>query len=249
MTNAPLEEFGYRDVRGIRVASVLHRGQPDRRSLVVMTHGFRSSKIGPSRYFVDVARGLASKGISSFRFDQPGSGDSEGAFEDSSFITWIDTIELVVSAFHAEGYAVALLGQSMGGRAAVAAAAKLRDVLEGLALWSPGPMLNANSWEPDGEWLEEEGQRVRSTFWQEAATIDFLDLYQSLTCPVYMIFGSADQLIPLEEMRAVEAACKNGDQIKVIEGLPHSAWPEPPRLSILRETRQQLESWFVERTN
>jgi pimeloyl-ACP methyl ester carboxylesterase len=114
-------------------------------------------------------------------------------------------------------------------------------------LWSSGPKLKTDVSVPEGEWMEEEGQRVRSTFWREAMTSDFLDLYQSLTCPVYMIFGSADHLISLEEMRAVEAACKNGDEIKVIEGLPHSAWPEPPRLSILKETRQRLESWFVER--
>ena len=87
--------------------------------LVVMAHGFKSSKIGPSRYFVPLARTLAARGVSTFRFDQPGSGDSEGDFEDSSFDLWVDVIVHIARGFATEGRRIALLGQSMGGTATV----------------------------------------------------------------------------------------------------------------------------------
>ena len=230
------EMLGYYDATGTRVAAVLHRGDHDAHRIVVMAHGFHSSKIGPSRYFVGIARSLAARGISTFRFDQPGSGDSEGAFEDSSFLTWTDTIEHFVRRFAEDGNAVALLGQSMGGTATLAAATRLGDAVKGIALWSPDPMLHADPTSMTGEWMEEEGERVRPDFWREAASIDFLALYLALTSPAYMVFGTADAFIPVEDIRTVEAARKKGDRIRVVEGLPHSAWADPKRTEIMQET-------------
>ena len=228
-------EFG-----GKRISAILHRGDDDLQRVVVMAHGFKSSKIGPSRYFVDLARLLAGDGVSTFRFDQPGSGDSEGSFEDSSFATWIDTIEHFARHFLGEGRLVALLGQSTGGGAALAAAARLGDALAGVALWSAGPNLSTDTASLTGEWMEEEGQRVRTDFWREAASLDFLALYRDLPVPVYMVFGTADVFISAADARKIESMCKPGDRIRVIEGLPHSAWPEPSRREIIEETQKFL---------
>lgn len=238
------EELHSVDLAGHRVAAVYHHAQPEQGRVVVMAHGFRSSKIGPSRYFVDLARALAARGVSSFRFDQPGSGDAAGAFDDSSFDTWTDTIEHAVRLQMDRGAAVALLGQSMGGRAALAAAARLGSALRGLALWSPAPMLHAKQSSMKGEWMDEEGQRVRMDFWREAARLDFLDLYRRLEAPADIVFGTKDTFIPVREMGAVAAAAKAGDRVRVIEGLPHSAWPEPHRSAILGETADTLASWL-----
>ena len=233
-------EFG-----GRRISAILHRGDDELQRMVVMAHGFKSSKIGPSRYFVDLARLLARDGISTLRFDQPGSGDSDGSFEESSFAMWIDTIEHFVRQFHVEGRSVALLGQSTGGGAALAAAARLGDAIAGVALWSPGPNLGTDTASLEGEWMEEEGQRVRTDFWREAASLDFLALYRDLTVPAYMVFGTADVFIPTADARRVESMCKPGDRVRVIGGLPHSAWPESQRDEILKETGNTLVSWLT----
>ena len=240
------EELRFVELAGYRVAAVLHHATAESRRVVVMAHGFKSSKIGPSRYFVDLARALAERGVSTFRFDQPGSGDSAPAFEDSSFARWIDTIEHAVRMYHNEGASVALLGQSMGGRAALAAAVRLGNALRGLALWSPGPILNVDFSSMTGQWMEEDGQRVSWDFWREAAQLDFLSLYRQLAVPAEIVFGTADHLIPVDEMRTVAAESKPGDRIRLIEGLPHSAWPEPPRSEILRETADTLASWLAD---
>ena len=241
---APDEDLQRVELSGRRVAAVMHHAPGEGRRLVVMAHGFKSSKIGPSRYFVELARALAQRGVSSFRFDQPGSGDSEGSFEDSSFLTWIDTIEHAVRLHLQDGYRVALLGQSMGGGATLAAAARLGDAIAGVALWSAGPNLSGDAASLEGEWMEEEGQRVRSSFWREAASLDFLALYRDLAVPAYLVYGTADMFIPAVDARTVESMRKPGDRVRVIDGLPHSAWPEPHRSAILRETADTLVSWL-----
>jgi pimeloyl-ACP methyl ester carboxylesterase len=241
---AESEETTFVELAGHRVAAVFHDAGPPNR-VVMMAHGFKSSKIGPSRYFVVLARALAERGVSTFRFDQPGSGDSPRLFEESSFRTWVDTIEAAARLYIDRGAAVALLGQSVGGLAALAAAVRVGNALSGLALWSAAPMLHTDFSSITGQWMEEDGQRVSWDFWREAAELDFLDLYRRLPVQADMLFGDADHLIPVSEMRTVAAACKPGDRVRLIEGLPHSAWPEPPRLELLQETADVLVSWLA----
>ena len=243
----PTEELGWEHIGHQRVAAVLHRAIAAELRLVIMAHGFKGSKIGPSRYFVTLGRHLAGRGVSVFRFDQPGSGDSAGTFEESSFIEWIGTIEHFARRFHEDGYKIALLGQSMGGTATLAAADWLGSgIIRGIALWSSSPEEGRDASTPDDGYVEEDGQRVRRRFWHEAAEVDFLGLYQRLSVPAFMVFGTADHLIPLARIRAVESACKASDRVLVLDGLPHSAWPLEARERILSETADFLVGVLTE---
>ena len=217
---AGAETAGFAPFGVHRLAYVRHDAG-DGTPIVVMAHGFKGGKIGPSRYFVTLARMLAERGVSTFRFDQPGSGDSGGDFEDSSFLTWCASIEHFARAFVTEGRRVSLLGQSMGGTATMSAAAALGSAIERVALWSPGPMLAGGEVIVDaGDWMEEDGQRVRGDFWREAGAVDFLGCYARVQVPVCAIFGASDWVITVDEMARVRAAAKPGDRIEIIEGLP-----------------------------
>jgi len=237
MSTKMTEELYFENVGGSDTAVAFHHSDPrTRRRAVVMAHGFHGSKVGGSRRFVDLARQLALRGVSTLRFDQPGSGDSAGSFEEASFNTWIATIEHFGRKLGSDGFEVALLGESMGATATMAAAENLGGSIRGIALWSPDPLLNKGSPAPDDGWMEEAGQRVRWTYWREAMSFDFVDAYLKLAVPACMVFGTADHLIPVESMRKVQALEKPGDHIRVIDGLPHSAWPVTQGAEILRET-------------
>ena len=84
MIEVKTEEFN-----GHKIATVFHDGGNKR--IVIFCHGYRGTSIGPSRFFVRAADKLASEGISSLRFDQFGSGNSEGDFFYSSFNDWLST--------------------------------------------------------------------------------------------------------------------------------------------------------------
>jgi hypothetical protein len=80
--------------------------------IVICCHGFGGSKDGPSGgLFVDLAASLAEAGVSSLRFDQYGSGTSEGRFEDSSFADWVATTRAIADHYLQQDYRVAAWSQ------------------------------------------------------------------------------------------------------------------------------------------
>src|SRR5258708_1291278 len=97
---------------GKNIFCSLHQPHKSQNKIVIMSHGFRGTSTGPARTFVDFAQVLMAHGISVLRFDQPNSGNSEGEFLNSSFHEWVDTTAFHAEKYLAQGYQVALLGQS-----------------------------------------------------------------------------------------------------------------------------------------
>src|SRR5664279_2866470 len=135
-----MENIKFIEVNKKKIASVIN--DTGSKNIVIFCHGFRGSKIGPNRFFVKVARELEKQNINSLRFDQYGSGDSEGDFVDSRFDDWVKTIEEIVNDYLSNGYKVSLLGQSMGGSAVLVAASHLGDKLESVVAWVPDPSVD-----------------------------------------------------------------------------------------------------------
>jgi uncharacterized OsmC-like protein/pimeloyl-ACP methyl ester carboxylesterase len=91
-----------------------------------------------SRAAVHIARALAAEGIAVLRFDFTGLGASDGDFADSNFSSNVD--DLVAAATFLADYDRApalLIGHSLGGTAALAAAAKLDSVKAVATLGAP----------------------------------------------------------------------------------------------------------------
>ncbi len=79
-----------------------------------------------NRAAVHIAERLARQGIGVLRFDFAGLGDSEGDFVDSRFSSDVQDLHAAAQALAAEGKAPSLLiGHSLGGAAAIAAAVDL----------------------------------------------------------------------------------------------------------------------------
>lgn len=127
--------------KGLNIFGVLHRPtEVNHPPLVIVLHGFASSKHGSNRCYVTLAEHLASAGIATLRFDFRGSGDSEGSLSEASLSDLIDDA-LAVTDFAAslEGIdsdRLGVFGASLGGGIAIEAVSRSSKV-KSLALWAP----------------------------------------------------------------------------------------------------------------
>lgn len=126
---------------GQKIFGVLHRPLlVENPPVVVILHGFASSKHGSNRCYVTFAENLSKAGIATFRFDFRGSGDSEGALSEITFEDLIcDSITILTNLNQIneiDSNRVALFGASLGGSIAILTAARIKKI-KTLVLWAP----------------------------------------------------------------------------------------------------------------
>lgn len=90
---------------------------------VLLCHPFAEEKLTTHRIYVNFARFLTEKGISCFRFDYMGHGDSEGNFEESTVESRLSDINCAINQFRnkTEISKLILLGFRFGGTLAAMA--------------------------------------------------------------------------------------------------------------------------------
>lgn len=98
------------------------------RELVIICHGFRSSK--ESETLANLATALNSNGISAFRFDFSGNGESEGEFLYGNYWNEVEDLRAVVLYFSGKERKVnTIIGHSKGGNAVLLYASKHHDIV------------------------------------------------------------------------------------------------------------------------
>ncbi|MCH9626664.1 MAG: alpha/beta hydrolase [Gammaproteobacteria bacterium] len=127
---------------GIQLFGVVHRPlQVENPPLVVVMHGFASSKHGSNRCYVALAEALTTVGIACLRFDFRGCGDSEGSMNEASVEDLIsDGVAVSKFALSIDGVdatRVGIFGASLGGAIAVEVCDRLKGVVKALTLWAP----------------------------------------------------------------------------------------------------------------
>jgi len=192
------------------------------KKIVIFCHGYRSSSIGPNRFFVKAARNLEKLGISSFRFDQFGSGNSEGDFMESSFNDWIKTTEILVNDYYKKDYKVALWGQSMGGSTVLEVVSDNAHVAA-IISWVPDASIDEFVASSKG-WEEEEGQRVSSNFWSEAHSINFANCLTKIKAPTYIVQCTNDEFVSEANRSAISNSAQLNHKVDVYKGYQHSKW-------------------------
>lgn len=215
----------FETIKGKKIFQILTEPEASEKKIVIMSHGFRGSSIGPARTFVDFENLLIKNGFSTLRFDQPCGGNSEGDYIDSSFNEWIDTTTYFAKKYLDLGYKVALLGQSMGATATMIVASKseLKDKITCILLWVPDPK---STFTTEGSEISEEGgQKYRETFWQEARDANFFKCINEYQGGIHLVYGENDKYISQELRNQVIESMKNKNQPSmVLPGQDHSPW-------------------------
>ena len=116
----------FKNNTGISLSGILDEAE-DPIAHAIYLHCFTCSKDHPSSY--QICKALAKQGIQILRFDFTGLGDSDGEFSQTDFSSNIEDIKAAVNYLQEKNSTPSILiGHSLGGIAAVAAACELNNI-------------------------------------------------------------------------------------------------------------------------
>ncbi|KAL8195786.1 hypothetical protein R6Q57_025539 [Mikania cordata] len=107
------------------LVGILH--ETGSKEVVIVCHGYRSCK--DRIPMMNLAAAFAIEGISVFRFDFAGNGNSEGSFQYGNYYREFDDLRAVIQHFeHESRYVSAIIGHSKGGNVVLLYASRFNDV-------------------------------------------------------------------------------------------------------------------------
>ncbi|GMI97806.1 hypothetical protein like AT3G47590 [Hibiscus trionum] len=215
---------------GEKLVGLLH--ESGSKEIVVLCHGFKSSKDGI--VLVNIAAALEKEGISVFRFDFAGHGESEGSLLFADFDREADDIRAVVQHFSGQNCVVsAILGHSKGGSLVLLYASKYHDVRV-IVNVSGRYDMKRDLTEDFVEKIKKDGYidimnkkggvdfRVTEKALMNILTADMHEAGRKISkeCRVLTIHGSADKINPFTDALGFAKAIRN-HQLHIIEGADH----------------------------
>lgn len=192
------------------------------KNIVIFCHGYRGTAVGSGRFFVRAAQKLEEANISSIRFDQFGSGNSDGDFFNSSFNDWLVTTKAIAKDYLNKGYRVALFGQSMGGATVISVGSELPEITAVVA-WVPDPNVEDFNY-PESGYIEEGGQRVQAAYWQEARDAKVADKLLGLKAPAFIVQCTDDEYVDDTNRKAILNNAQFNHKVVSFENYKHSNW-------------------------
>jgi len=206
------------------------------RQLVVLCHGFRSSK--ESGTLVNLAAALVSEGISAFRFDFSGNGESEGQFLYGNYWKEVEDLHSVILCFSGKERQVnTIIGHSKGGDAVLLYASKYHDISTVINI-SGRYALDKGIEERLGKDFEcrinevgfidvmnrsgNVGYRVTKESLMDRLQTDMKSAALSISkiCRVLTVHGSSDEIIPVTDAFEFDKLISN-HVLHVMDGADH----------------------------
>ncbi|CAI0387322.1 unnamed protein product [Linum tenue] len=195
---------------GEKLVGVLH--DSGSKEIVAVCHGFQSTKDNTN--MKKLAKALVKEGISAFRFDFAGNGDSEGTFGYGNYWREADDLHSVVEYFAGKNRVVSvILGHSKGGNVVLLYASKFHDIKTVVNIsgrYTPKNGIKERLGDDFLERIKKEGfidvkdkkgevlYRVTEESLMDRINTDMHKACQQIDqdCSVLTIHGSADTIVP-----------------------------------------------------
>jgi dienelactone hydrolase len=221
------------DHLGLKLAAVFH--EPNSQApfpLVIMLHGFTGWK--EEEHIATLADDLAAAGIAALRFDAPGSGDSEGTWEEHYRLTnYLDDVADVLAYAKTnlpiDPSHIAIWGHSMGGFTAIAAANRNPEITAVCAS-QPSSGWKLVTPEQDKKWRDAgfatfsnskfSSIRLPYAFFTDRQQYNALKETPKLKVPSLFIAGTTDELVAAEGVKAMADLAPDPTQYLEFEA-PH----------------------------
>ncbi len=225
-----MEKVFFRNSTGLRLAGVFHNPPTDRRSVIIMSHGFTGDK-DEWGMFPQTAAEFSDAGFAVFRFDFGGSGES-----DITSITvekQTNDLKSAIDFVKEKGFDnIGLFGLSMGGLCSVLACG---GDIKALVLWAPVTKAKTPTVLKNGDLmseLKEKGYivirnrvgkefRIDEKYLTERQSLNQKEILSRLNIPVLIIHGDRDDIVPVTHSKEAMAYLKKGSKLEIIEGADH----------------------------
>lgn len=228
------EKIFFKNSKGKKLWGILSNPTSQReKPIIILCHGFSTSKDG--RTYVRLEQILNEYGLSTFRFDFFGHGESEGKFDEITTSEAADDVQNAIKFLKESGYKkIGLVGSSFGGMASIIAASKTDDVYV-LALKSPvsdyiGMSLARHNEQEIKNWKEkgyiditgvdDEKRKLNYSFYKDAERINGYDAAKKIKIPTLIVHGDRDETVPIEQSKRTASLIENC-RLEIIEGGDH----------------------------
>jgi dipeptidyl aminopeptidase/acylaminoacyl peptidase len=229
------EKIFFKNSKGNKLCGILSNPTSQKENpIIILCHGFSTSKEG--RTYVRLEEILNNSGISTFRFDFFGHGESEGKFEEITTFEAVDDIHNAIKFLKESGYIkIGLVGSSFGGMASIIEAGKT-DKLYILALKSPvsdylGLIHTREDEQEIEKWREQgfidvigvdgETRKLNYSFYEEAKKVKAYESAQKIKIPALIVHGDEDETVPIEQSKRTANLIENC-RLEVIKGGDHT---------------------------
>ncbi|KAH7513137.1 hypothetical protein FEM48_Zijuj12G0164600 [Ziziphus jujuba var. spinosa] len=219
---------------GEKLVGLLH--ETGSKEILILCHGLQATK--ERKLIVNIAVALENEGISAFRFDFSGNGESEGSFEFANYQKEADDLHAVVQHFSGANRIIGgILGHSKGGNVVLVYASKYHDIHSVINVSGRYDLKRGFG----DTWGEDYMQRIKEEGFidvkNENGSVDYRVTLESLTerlttnmhtaclqidkdCRVLTVHGSADEIIPVEDAYEFAKIIPN-HKLHIIEGADH----------------------------
>lgn len=225
------ERFDFPGAAGQRLSGALDLPGGEVRAHALIAHCFSCTK--SSLAALHIARALASAGVAVLRYDFTGLGLSEGDFAKSTFSGDVEDMVAATRAMEDAGRPVRLLiGHSLGGAAALAAAARARSVKAVATIGAPCDVGHVTRL--FGERLEtllREGEaevdiggrpfRVRRSFVDDLASHDQKGRIHRLDRALLVMHSPKDAVVEIENATAIFQAARHPKSFVSLDDADH----------------------------
>ena len=224
--------FTFAGGAGFELAGHLEAPEGTPRGWAIFAHCFTCGK--DSRAAVHIARALSRAGIGVLRFDFAGAGIASSAEEAVNFASDVDDLRAAAEAMAASGMPPALLvGHSLGGTAAIVAAAELPEVAAVVTIGAPADLqhilrifrpCDLEAIASDGEASVEIAGRpflIRRTFLETVERVDIEKSIAALRRPVLVMHSPVDQVVGIEHASRIFVASRHPKSFVSLDTADH----------------------------
>lgn len=193
-----------------KLAGILHSQSQKSRTCVITCHGLVSSK--DSEKYVEIARRFCEEGISVFRFDFRGCGESGGKLEETTLTERIEDLGSALDFVQSQGvFRIGVMGSSLGGCVSILRAAE-DGRINALITWATPCLLDE---------LFGGDPNVFRRLRQDAQRYDLLEALKKVSCPVLIVHGGSDEIVPRSHARTMFEKANQPKEILIVEGADH----------------------------